>query len=54
MDYVLQVGAYNFTREDARKIKRFYRDGYLTLWQIQEQYYPQANLNEIGEGNTFT
>ena len=48
MDYVLQVGAYNFTREDARKIRRFYRDGGLTLWQIQEQYYPQADLNEIG------
>ena len=47
MDYVLQVGAYKFTREDARSIHRLYNDEYLTLWEIKERYYPLAGLNEI-------
>ena len=47
MDYVVQVGAYKFTREDARSIHRLYNDEYLTLWEIKERYYPLASLNEI-------
>ena len=50
MNYVLHVGSYIFTREDARNIDRLYRGEHLTLWQIKEQHYPMANLNEIAMG----
>ena len=48
MDYLLHVGAYIFTREDARNIYKFYSVENLTLWQIKECHYPMANLREIG------
>ena len=48
MDYLLHVGAYIFTREDARNIYKFYSVENLTLWQIKEHHYPMANLREIG------
>ena len=48
MDYLLHVGTYIFTREDALKIYKFYSVENLTLWQIKERHYPMANLREIG------
>ena len=48
MDYLLHVGAYIFTREDALNIYRFYSVEHLTFWQIKERHYPMANLREIG------
>ena len=48
MDYLLHVGAYIFTREDALNIYRFYSVEHLTVWQIKERDYPMAKLREIG------